>query len=252
MTAEGFLLPLLAAVAGLCAGSFLNTCIYRVPRGLSVLRPRSHCTHCGGTLGPWELIPLVGYIGQRGRCRRCDAPIGVSQPLLELGAAAMAVVSLLLEGVSLGFFRTFGLACIFLAVAAVDLRHRIIPDAFVCVGLVIALLGAPLAAPFPPWRAWWGLVVGGGTFALVRAAYRRARGREGMGAGDVKLAALLGAALGDEGWLKAILLASLAASAAGVTLVLMGRATWGTAVPFGAFLAGAAIAMLFCPACLSW
>ena len=249
--AAGELLRLaFAAALGLCAGSFLGTCIERVPRGLSVLRPRSRCEGCGAPLGPAELVPVLSYLLQRGRCRRCGAAIGAGHLLAELGAAALAVAAYLQEGLSPEFFRTFGLACVFLAVAAVDLRHRIIPDGFVVAGLLAAFLGAPLPGPPTLLGAGLGLIAGGGGFFLVREAYRRLRGREGMGAGDVKLAALMGAALGPGGWLAAVVLASAAGTAVGLGLVLAGRATWTSALPFGAFLAGASLLMLFCLPCL--
>lgn len=233
-----------AAAGGLCVGSFLNTCIYRVPRGLSLLRPRSQCPKCGQVLGMSELIPLWGYLRQRGRCRHCGEAIGAGYPLVELGAAALAVMSILIEGLSPAFLRTFGLACVFLAIAVVDYRHRIIPNVFVGAGLVIALLGAPWGGTISALESAVGFLVAGGGFALARAAYARVRGREGMGAGDVKLAALMGAGLGAGGWLLATLLGSLAAVTAGVALILGGRATWHSPLPYGSFLSGAAIAVL--------
>lgn len=236
---------LFAAIVGLCAGSFLNTCIHRVPRGLSLIRPRSHCGCCGHVLGVWELIPIWSYFRQGGRCLHCAAPIEGSHPWVEGGTAILAVLFVLAEGFSPGFWRVFVLSCVFVCVAVVDARHRIIPDGFVAAGLGFAFFQAAFLGR-PPWQeAGLGLVVAGGSFALLRTAYRKLRGKEGMGAGDVKLAALMGATLGTWGWVLATLLASIAGSLMGMALILTHKAFWGTPLPFGAFLAVSSILVLF-------
>ncbi|MEE9240469.1 MAG: prepilin peptidase [bacterium] len=232
------------AAGGLCVGSFLNTCMYRVPRGLSVLGPRSKCPHCGETLTAGQLIPLWSYILQKGRCVHCREQIQWSYPLVELAAALLALASFRLEGFSVAFFRTFGLAGVFLAIGVVDYRRRIIPDGFVAAGLIIAFLGAPWSGRVSAGEAGLGFLAGGLGFLAVQAIYRRLRGREGMGGGDVKLSALMGSALGLWGWLQAVVLGSLAGVIAGVILILAGRAGMQTPISYGAFLSGAAIAVL--------
>ncbi len=242
------LLPaLVVVIGGLCVGSFLNTCIYRVPRGLSVLGPRSKCPHCGETLTAGQLIPLWSYLIQRGRCAHCRAPIPPGYPLVELAAALLATALFRLEGFSVAFFQTFGLASVFLAIGVVDWRHRIIPDGFVAAGLVIAFLGLPWSGRVSAWEAGLGFLAGGLGFLAVQAIYRWVRGREGMGDGDIKLSAMMGAALGLPGWLQAVVLGSLGGAAVGVLLVIRGRAHMQTAIPFGAFLSGAAIILLLIP-----
>ncbi len=242
------LLPaLVVVIGGLCVGSFLNTCIYRVPRGLSVLGPRSKCPHCGETLTAGQLIPLWSYLIQRGRCAHCRAPIPPGYPLVELAAALLATALFRLEGFSVAFFQTFGLASVFLAIGVVDWRHRIIPDGFVAAGLVIAFLGLPWSGRVSAWEAGLGFLAGGLGFLAVQAIYRWVRGREGMGDGDIKLSAMMGAALGLSGWLQASVEGSLGGVVVGVLLIIRGRANMQTAIPFGAFLAGAAIILLLIP-----
>jgi leader peptidase (prepilin peptidase)/N-methyltransferase len=163
---------------------------------------------------------------------------------VELATAGLAVASLWVRGAAPGFLWTFGTGCVFLAVAWVDARHGLIPDVFVAAGLAIALAGAGWAGWPALWDAALGMVLGGGSFALLKRLYRAVRKQEGMGAGDVKLAALLGAALGAWGFLLAVVGGSAAGSAVGLWLVLTGRARWETPLPFGFFLALAGILIL--------
>lgn len=244
---SNFLPFLIVALGGLCVGSFLNTCIYRIPRGLSVLGPRSECPRCGKALSAGQLIPIWSYLFQRGRCAHCGKAIPIGYPLVELSAALLALALFRLEGPTVAFLQTYGLVSIFLAVAVVDWRHRIIPDGFVAAGLTIAFIGLPWAGRLSFGEAGLGFLVGGLSFLALQAIYRWLRGREGMGDGDIKLSAMMGSALGLSGWLQAIALGSLAGAAVGVFFVVRGRANFQTPIPFGTFLAGASILLLLVP-----
>ncbi|HUX68238.1 MAG TPA: prepilin peptidase [Terriglobales bacterium] len=262
---------LLIAVFGLVAGSFLSLCVHRLPLGRSLVRPGSRCPACGHPLGPLENLPLLGFLWLRGRCRACAAAIGWRYPLLELAAAAAFVWSWRRTGGGAEFVReAFFLACL-LALAATDLDCRQLPDEFtlggwaVGLGFAAAAGGAAGGAPQPGLlQAALASFGGAGLLALVGIfAYRRLRGRPGMGAGDVKMMGLLGAFLGLASAYLALLLASLAAAAVGLLLalaVLLGRRrrgrSWRRArasasvyiargpIPFGVFLAAAAAAAL--------
>ena len=262
---------LLIAVFGLIAGSFLTVCVHRLPRGRSLVRPGSRCPACGHPLGPGENLPLLSFLWQRGRCRVCATPIGWRYPLLELATAAAFVWSWQHTGGGAEFVReAFFLACL-LALAATDLDCRQLPDELTlggwAVGLGFAALAAPTraAAPQPGWAEAAAASLGGaGLLALVGiVAYRRLRGREGMGAGDVKMMGLLGAFLGLASGYMALLLASLAGAAAGLLLAAAvfaqrlrrgrgwRRARASTAlyiargpIPFGVFLAAGGAAAL--------
>lgn len=139
--------------------------------------------------------------------------------------------------------RAVVLGGVFLAVAVVDHRHRIIPNAFVLAGLAVAFAGVPWAGNLSISESVLGALFGGGSFALIRLAYRRLRGKEGMGAGDVKLSALIGAALGFESWLRAVMLGSVGGVLAGLYLIRAGRAGADTRLPYGSYLSIAAIAV---------
>ena len=232
---------LLAAAFGLCAGSFINTCAYRAPLGLSVISPGSMCPHCGKALGARHMVPVLSYLLQRGRCAHCGGAIGWSYPLIEIAAGLLAAVFFLGEGFSIGFLRSYGLACVFLAVALVDARHRIVPDTFVIAGLAFSFILAPASGTISFWESVHGFLAGGVGFFLVREGYRRIRGREGLGAGDVKLSAVMGAALGIAGWLEAVMIGSLIGAALALALIRAGRATSSTHFPYGTYLSAAAI-----------
>lgn len=234
-------------LVGLCIGSFLNTCIFRIPRGLSILHPRSRCSHCENSLGIGQLIPLWSYIWQRGRCIHCGEKIPGNYFIVELSAALLAVASFRLEGISIAFLQTFCLSCVFLAIAVVDYHHRIIPDEFVIVGLIFAFLGVPWSGRMNPLGAALGFLIGGFSFLIAQVLYRKIRGREGMGGGDVKLSALIGSALGFGGWLQAILVGSSGGVIAGLFLIVMRKADLQTPIPYGTFLSAGAIIMLLVP-----
>ncbi|MBT5948788.1 MAG: prepilin peptidase, partial [Nitrospinaceae bacterium] len=223
----------LAAAFGLCGGSFINSCAWRVPRGISIIMPRSMCPACGATLAPHELIPVLSYLFQKGACTRCGTKIGVGYPIIEIISGALAAVFFYAHGFSFPFFHAFSLSGVFLAVALVDLRHRIIPNAFVVVGLLSALTLAPQVAGINLEKSVLGALIGGGSFALIRLVYRWLRAREGMGAGDVKLSILIGAALGFEGWLRAVMLGSIGGVLAGLYLIRAGRAKTDSHLPYG-------------------
>lgn len=220
---SGLAPQILIAVFGLIAGSFASVCAYRLPRGLSLVRPGSRCPACGHPLAVWENLPLLGYLKLGGRCRACRVAIGWRYPLLELGCAAGFWWSWRQAGAGLGFVRgAFFIACL-LILAATDLEARQLPDEITLGGWLVGLalawrmagagapgLGAALAASCG----------GAGLLALVGLGYQRLRGREGLGWGDVKMVGMLGAFLGIEGTLAAVLLASLGGAAVGLAQAL--------------------------------
>jgi len=230
----------IAALFGLVIGSFLNVCIYRLPRDLSVVWPASRCTTCGRDLSWYENIPVFSYVALRGRCRTCGQHISVMYPLVELLTAAVFVATFALVGVSwlLPIRLLFGCAMIVLLV--VDLQHQILPNEITVSGLAIGL-AVSLVAP-PGWRdALIGALAGGGLLWLVAWAYERWRGVEGMGFGDVKMLAMIGAFLGWKLMLLTLVAASLLGSLAAAVLLVARRADWQSKLPLGTFLAIAAI-----------
>ncbi|MBN1503433.1 MAG: prepilin peptidase [Candidatus Eisenbacteria bacterium] len=231
-------------VLGLAVGSFLNVCIYRLPRKISVVRPPSHCPKCQAQLEPWDNIPLVSFIVLGGRCRRCGSPIHWRYPLVEFLGGLLFVACYLKFGVSFELFLYYAFSCAMVVVAFIDLEFQIIPDEINLPFLLLGLVGSFFTQP--GWvSSLVGVLVGGGSLVLTALIYVKATGREGMGAGDFKLVAMMGAFLGWKGILLVIFLASLAGALTGVALMLAFRMSRKTAIPFGSFLAPAGVFVLF-------
>jgi leader peptidase (prepilin peptidase) / N-methyltransferase len=246
-TASGLPAGLLLAgvsLLGLLLGSFLNVVVWRLPRGESLAWPGSHCPACGHAVRPRDNVPLLGWLLLRGRCRDCAAPIGLRYPLVELagGLAALAAALAFPGPAAAGAALLLLLALV--AVFLIDLDHRLILDVVTLPGVALGLLLCPLLGTA---RLDALLGAAGGWLVLegVRLGYRRWRGIDGLGGGDVKLAAMLGAWLGWQGVLLTFLLGSFVGAIIGLTMASRGRAGRLTALPYGVFLAPAAAVAVF-------
>ncbi len=233
------LLGMLGGVGGAIAGSFLSTIVVRWPEGRSVLRGRSVCDGCGRTLAAWELVPIVSAVVARGRCRACGQTIDPRHLGLELGCAAIGVVSMLAAPGSQGVAgAVFG--WVLLTLAALDAAELWLPDPLVAVLALAGLGSATFCAPPLADR----LIGGAGGFAalwLVGEGYRRVRGREGLGGGDPKLFGAIGLWLGWRMLPAVLLLAGLVGLGVALFQSTRGRAIAAdTALPFGTFLGLAA------------
>lgn len=239
-------------ILGLAAGSFLNVVIHRLPRGNSVARPRSFCPRCEKTLRWYDNVPLLSYMLLRGRCRRCGLGISPRYPAVEFLGGALAVFSLRLHGEWFNAAFAYAFLMALLAVTLIDWRHRIIPDrisiSFIFIGLAWSFFNPALSLL----SSSVGAAAGGGFLWIVGAVYQRLRGVEGMGGGDVKLMAMIGAWLGAALVLPVIVIASLCGSLYGLALIRRGG-DGGTAVAFGSFLApAAAVCLCAGPAVSAW
>ncbi len=232
-----------AFVAGLLLGSFLNVVIVRLPRGESIVTPPSRCPRCRARIRPWDNIPVLSFLLLRGRCRDCGKRISWRYPVVELTSGVL--LWLLAREARLPALlvphAAFLLAL--LVVAWIDLDTRTIPDVITIPGMGLGL-ALSLFLPPGPGAAVLGAICGGASLWLVGAAYERATGVPGMGGGDVKLAAMMGAFLGVAGVFGTIFLASLAGSLFGALLIARGKGSRRTAIPFGTFLAPAAMVLL--------
>ncbi|KVX10956.1 peptidase A24 [Burkholderia ubonensis] len=260
-----------AVVLGLCVGSFLNVVIHRLPVMMrraweaeiaeatgtnaesddgyppryDLWHPRSACPHCGHVLRAWENIPLVSYLLQRGRCRRCGHAIGARYPLIEFAGALLAAGSLAAFGPTMAALAAFGLCAALLAMSAIDIQTGYLPDS-----MTLPLLWAGLALNL------------GGTFASLRAAvigamagylflwsiywlFRWLRGIEGIGFGDLKLLAALGAWMGWAALPQVVLFAAVTGAIVGLVATWRGRMRFEEPIPFGPFLAAGGAATLF-------
>jgi len=245
---------------GLCVGSFLNVCIARMPEDRSVVHPASHCPACGAGIRPWDNIPVLSWIILRARCRDCGSAISALYPIIELLTGLvfwLVFCRVVPDGAALdaGHLLAAGLLCMFSAMligtTLIDIRHYIIPDEFSIYAAPLGILGfwgvSVLGArPIVGAHGWQdaavGACVGGGVLLLIMGAYWLVRREEGMGMGDVKLVAMMGAFLGAVPAVPFILfVASVIGALVGVPLVLLGQRGLRTALPFGPFLALAAM-----------
>ena len=264
-----FLVGAYAFLIGSMFGSFLNVCIARWPRDLSIVKPRSRCPFCGHQLSWYENVPLISWIALRARCRCCDEPISVQYPLVELTVALWWLWSALQYGPSLLTVRLAAFGTILLGIAITDWKHYLIPDGFTVFGLVwtlatsVAGLFTFQQGPFvDPYDALVGACAGAGLVAIVGWLGEAALGKEAMGMGDVTLMAFAGAALGPTRAIMTVFLGAMLgavafplilyplsrarqrASREQTELALGQGATHTPLVPFGVFLAPAALLTL--------
>jgi leader peptidase (prepilin peptidase)/N-methyltransferase len=230
----------LLTVFGLAVGSFLNVCIYRLPRRESLNWPASHCTSCDRPLSWYENVPIVSWLLLRGRCRTCGAAISPIYPIVELITGAVFLAGYRLYGLTPLLAARLLFACAMIVLFAIDLRHRILPNVITVPGI---LVGIAFSLFLPPGvrSSIIGLAVGGGVLYLVGEGYYRLRGVEGMGMGDVKMLAMIGAFLGWPLMLLTLVLASFAGSVIGVGMIVSRRGDMKAALPFGTFLAVGAL-----------
>ena len=243
---------LVFALAGLMIGSFLNVCIYRLPRRESIVWPASHCTSCNRPLAWFENVPVIGWLALRGRCRTCGSRISAIYPLVELTTGAVFAGGALIYGLSPLLFVRLAFASALIVLFVIDLQHRILPNVITLPGIA-AGFAASLFLP-PGWlSSLIGIVAGGGILFAIAEAYYRLRGIEGLGMGDVKMLAMIGAVLGWPLMLLTLVFASFAGSVIGVGLIASGRGGMQAALPFGTFLAlGALVAAVAGDPILTW
>jgi leader peptidase (prepilin peptidase)/N-methyltransferase len=234
-----------AFVFGAVVGSFLNVCIYRLPRGESIVFPASHCPTCGKGIRPYDNIPIVSYLFLRGRCRFCGARISSQYPVVELINALLTMFLFIKCGFSLTFLFLFIFCSALVVITFVDLEHRIIPDVISLPGIVLGFI----SSFFLNWLSWQdsliGIIAGGGSLFIVATVYQLITKKEGMGGGDIKLLAMMGAFLGWMAVPFIVFASSLVGSVIGVTIMLAQKKDSKLAIPFGPFLAFGAILYVF-------
>ncbi len=242
MTPDLAILVLLA-VLGMVMGSAVTALAHRVPRGRSWVRGRSACPSCAAPLGVVDLVPLFSFIVARGRCRHCGARIAWRYPITEALCALWAVLLFRAQGLTLAypFLALWGFLLI--ALMWIDLDFQLLPDALTFPGTLIALAAA-LQWPEGVHRALLGVAAGSGLLWVLAWAWERFRKVEGLGGGDIKLAAMFGVVLGWKLSLLTVMIAALAGSLWGAVLIAQGKGSGKTALPFGTLLAPTAMAVL--------
>ncbi|HQY29382.1 MAG TPA: A24 family peptidase [Burkholderiaceae bacterium] len=256
-----------AAVLGLLVGSFLNVVIHRVPRMLErewaqqaaevrgehapaeerydLIVPRSHCPSCGHRIGALENIPLLSWLRQRGKCTACGASIPARYPIVELATGALSAIAVWRFGATAEGLGAVVLTCFLIALAFIDLDTQLLPDnmtlPLLWLGLLFNLSGA--FAPLP--AAVIGAMAGYLSLWSIYWLFKLATGKEGMGYGDFKLLAALGAWFGWTALPAVILLASVVGAAVGIVLIVAARHGREVPIPFGPYLAGAGLLALY-------
>lgn len=241
-----------AAAFGAIIGSFLNVCIYRLPRGRSVVWPASACGACGRELAWFENVPIVSWIVLRARCRTCRAPISWRYPIVEALTALMFALAWANVGPGALLVSRLLFGCALVVLFAIDLEHHLLPNTITLPGIVVGFAFSFFTSP--GWLAsLLGILVGGGVLLGVAEVYQRLRHEEGLGMGDVKMLAMVGAFIGWKLTLVTLMMASIAGSLVGLLLIVTGRGGLKYALPFGTFLAvGAAAAATIGPDLLDW
>ena len=234
-----------AFLFGAVVGSFLNVCIFRMPREASVVFPASHCMKCDYLIRWYDNIPILSYLFLRGKCRSCGEPISLQYPVVEFLNGALALALFLKFGPGLVFVILFLFCSAMVVVTFIDLEHQIIPDRITLPGIVVGFA----VSFFIPQLGWLnsliGIVAGGGSLLLVAYAYQLITKKDGMGGGDVKLLAMMGAFFGWKAVLFIIFAASMVGSVIGVGVMLAQKKDSTLAIPFGPFLASAAVLYIF-------
>lgn len=236
-----------ASVLGLLMGSFGNVCIFRLPLKRSVVIPRSHCPKCNAFIAWYDNIPILSFIILKFKCRHCKKRIGLIYPLIESISAILAVASFVVFGWNLEALLYFIFLWGLLIIIVIDIRHMIIPNAITFPGIILGLLGAATKIlPLPFWQSVAGLALGGGLLWVVGYFYFAISKRMGLGGGDIKLMAVVGAFLGVELTILTLFISSLLGSIAGLYLIFFRKKSTKYAIPFGPYIAiGGAIALFF-------
>lgn len=262
-------LYILSFILGLIIGSFLNVCIYRLPREESIVYPGSHCTSCKKSISFYHNIPILSYIFLGGRCSHCNSKISFSYPLVEILSGLLFVATLWKFGMILDtlFYLLFISGLI--VITFVDLKHMIIPNVITYPGILVGILYNALTTNWqnslelvsnfsfgfqnffellnevPILDSLFGVILGGGILLLIAYTYEIIRKRQGMGMGDVKLLALIGAFLGWQGVFFVIFLSSILGSIVGLSIIITRKGDLKYALSFGPFLSIAAIIYIF-------
>jgi leader peptidase (prepilin peptidase)/N-methyltransferase len=241
-----------AIIFGAVVGSFLNVCICRLPRDESIVFPPSHCPKCDFNIPFYDNIPILSYIILRGKCRSCGLPISIQYPLVELVNGLLILFLFMKFGASLTFLVMFIFCSALVVITFIDLEHQIIPDVISLPGIPLGFISSLFISDLYHegmllgWKSSLiGIVVGGGGLWLVATGYELVTRKEGMGGGDIKFLAMMGAFLGWPAIPFVIFVSSLTGSVIGITFMLIQKKDSKLAIPFGPFLAFGAVLYIF-------
>ncbi|CAB1077915.1 Leader peptidase (Prepilin peptidase) (EC / N-methyltransferase (EC [Olavius algarvensis Delta 1 endosymbiont] len=240
-----YLVEVFVFLLGLCIGSFLNVCIYRLPASQSIAYPGSKCQSCEKPIAFYDNIPVLSYLWLKGRCRHCGVKFSLRYPMVELLTGVAAWVTFVKFGLSAEALIYFIFIACLLVVTFIDLDHRIIPDVITLPGIPICFAASFLLPALDFKAALLGILVGGGSLFMVAWVYSLITKKDGMGGGDIKLLAMMGALLGWQGVVFTIFVSSLVGTLSGIALMLQSHKGMKLAVPFGPFLAIGGLTYIF-------
>jgi leader peptidase (prepilin peptidase)/N-methyltransferase len=248
------LIEILIFIFGVCIGSFMNVCIYRLPASKSIINPaRSICPTCGNTIRFYDNIPVLSYLWLKGKCRHCNSLIAVRYLLVELTGGFFALCIYFKFGITIEAFLYYALISSLLVITFIDIDNQIIPDVITLPGIPIFFFASFAFAAITYKDSLLGILAGGGSLLLIAVTYNLLTKKEGMGGGDIKLLAMIGAALGWKGVLFTIFIGSAIGTLMGIILMLRTRRGLKLAIPFGPFLSmGAIIYIFFGSSIINW
>ena len=243
----------LVFIMGAGFGSFLNVCIYRIPAALSIVRPGSMCPSCRTPIQFYDNVPILSYLWLKGKCRFCEQKISLRYPAVEFATGLAAYAVFYKFGLTVESLIYFIFVATLILIAAIDFDHKIIPDIISIPGIPIGLAASFVLPATGFFDACIGVLVGGGILYALAWGYHAMTGKEGMGGGDIKLLAMIGAFIGWQGVLVTIFISSVMGTVIGLLVMLIMRKDLKYAIPFGPFLAAGAIAYVFIgPELIQW
>jgi len=238
---------------GIVIGSFLTVCVHRIPLGRSIVAPRSACPQCGNQIRWYDNVPLLSFLWLKGRCRQCQTRIPSRYPIIEFTNGLGYLLVFWRFGLTWPTLVYAGLFSIFLLVTWIDWDHKIIPDVITLPGIVLGFVCAALLLPTGWASSLMGILVGGGVLLFLAWISPYIFGKEGMGGGDIKFLAMVGAFLGWQQALLTLMVASVVGAVVGMGLLVCKVMEKGQYIPFGPYLAlGALLAMLWGPDFWHW
>jgi len=232
---------LLFFVLGAIIGSFLNVCIYRLPREKSIVSPSSSCTTCGAPIHFYDNVPILSFLILRGRCRHCGAVISKQYVVVELLTGLLYAGVFRLYGLSIELGVMLLFVSVLIVISFIDLEFKIIPDVLSLGGLVAGGVLCFFRPDFNYMDALLGILLGGGVLWVIATGYELLRKREGMGGGDIKLLAMVGSFCGVKGVLFSLVFGSFVGTLVGIPVMLIKHADTKYALPFGPFLSFGAV-----------
>jgi len=238
---------------GAVIGSFLNVCIYRIPRSMSIVFPGSQCPNCKASIPFYDNIPILSYLFLKGKCRFCHNPISLRYPIVEFINMFFYILLFYKFGASLATVVYCIFVSLLIVISFIDLDFRIIPDSLSISGIIMGFLSSFFLDGMTPIQSLLGILIGGGFLFAVAVIYEKVTHKEGMGGGDIKLIAMIGAFTGWHGIPFVILASSFVGAALGIIYIIVEKKDTKFAIPFGPFLSLGAVLYIFIgPEIIQW